>query len=295
MADPIAMHRWYRTLAGVLLLALCAAGLGQAGQGLVYRVDRDGGPPSYLLGTMHSEDPRVTGLVDEVAPLIGEVETVAIEMLPDAVTMLAVGAATLLPLDQSLREVIGARRFAALAAAAAELAMPLEMLNRLKPWAAAVILGMPAADTGRFLDMEIYLQALQQRRRAVGLETAAEQLAAFDGMSPEVQLALLDAMIKDAPGMPKQLEALTTAYLAGDLERLETVARGQYADMPPAVREWFDRVLLAARNERMLARLAALIDEGPVFAAVGALHLGGEDGLLAGLRRLGYRVERWPG
>ena len=113
--------------------------------------------------------------------------------------------------------------------------------------------------------------------RAVGLETAAEQLAAFDGMSPEVQLALLDAMIKDAPGMPKQLEALTTAYLAGDLERLETVARGQYADMPPAVREWFDRVLLAARNERMLARLAALIDEGPVFAAVGALHLGGED------------------
>lgn len=293
MADPIAIHLWRRTLAAVLLLSLCAAG--QAGQGLVYRVARDAGPPSYLLGTMHSEDPRVTGLMDELAPLIGQVDTVAIEMLPDAVTMVAVGAATLLPLDQSLREVIGARRYAALAAAAAELSVPLEMLNRLKPWAAAVILGMPAADTGRFLDMEIYLLALEQRRRAVGLETAAEQLAVFDGMAPEVELALLDAMIKDAPGMPKQLEALTTAYLAGDLDRLDAVARGQYADMPPSVRDWFERVLLAERNERMLARLAALIDEGPVFAAVGALHLGGEDGLLSGLRRLGYRVERWRG
>jgi len=36
-----------------------------------------------------------------------------------------------------------------------------------------------------------------------------------------------------------------------------------------------------------------LLDNAPVLAAVGAMHLGGEEGLVAGLRRLGYRVERW--
>lgn len=295
MAETIAMHRLARLRIVALLLSLVAAGQGLAGQALVYEVTREGGRTSYLVGTMHSEDPRVTGLVDELAPLIAQVDAVALEMLPDAVTMLAVGAATLLPLDQNLRGIIGDARFAALVEAAQGLGVPVEVLNRLKPWAAAVMLGMPAAETGRFLDMEIYLRALAERRRAIGLESAGEQLAVFDTMTQQVQLVLLDQMIKNAPELPRQMEALTLAYLAGDLARLDGTAREQYTDMPPAVRRWFDEVLLAQRNERMLRRLSAILDEESVLIAVGALHLGGETGLISGLRALGYRVERWHG
>ena len=129
-------------------------------------------------------------------------------------------------------------------------------------------------------------------RRVVGLETPAEQLAAFDAMTLEVQLALLEEMVKNADQVPKQLEELTTVYLEGDLERIDRVARAQYQGLPESVARWFDEQLLDRRNVRMLDRLVVLLDEASVLVAVGAMHLAGKDGLVNGLRRLGYRVER---
>jgi len=286
----------YLSSPALILVSLTLIALpwpGNAGQGLVYRVDRDGGPQSFLVGTMHTEDPRVTGLLEQFAPLIESVDVVAIEVVPDALTLLAVGAATLLPFDQSLRGLMGDARFGALAKAASQLGLPVEVLDRLKPWAAAVTLGMPASRTGRFLDMEIYLRALELRKQVIGLETAAEQLAVFDQMSMEVQLALLEEVVKNVPRMPTQLEELTTVYLQGDLERIDQVARSQYDGMPEPIAQWFDEQLLDNRNARMLVQLPALIDGSGVLVAVGAMHLAGGSGLVAGLRRLGYRVERW--
>jgi uncharacterized protein YbaP (TraB family) len=283
------------TLCFALLLALGLSSPASA-DGLIYRVSRaDLASPSYLIGTMHSEDHRVTALLPQLLPLIEEVEVVAVELLPDAVTMLAVGAATLLPQDQSLRGLIGSQQFGALTDAAAALGLDSEVLNRLKPWAAAAVMGMPAAETGRFLDMEIYLAALERQRRVVGLESAAEQLAVFEGMPTGLQLTLLDEMIRNAEQLPGLLEELTSAYLLGDLTVLDEVARAQYAQMSPAVIRWFDEALIDERNARMVARISELLQANAVLIAVGAMHLGGESGLVAGLRGRGFRVERWRG
>lgn len=292
MRTTIATYLSIRALFAVVLMTLLSLWPVMAGQGLIYSVQRDGGPRSYLIGTMHSEDERVIALLERFAPLIEEVEVVVVEMVPDAVTMLAVGAATLLPADQSLRRLVGEDQFGALSEAASQLGLSPDILNRLKPWAAAVTLGMPASRTGRFLDMELYLLALGRQRRVVGLETAAEQLAVFDGMAPDVQLVLLEEMIKNAPQMPKQLEELTAVYLAGDLELIDRFARAQYAGMPDSIVRWFDEQLLDQRNARMLNRLPGLLDGTGVLVAVGAMHLAGDSGLVAGLRRLGFRVER---
>ena len=161
--------------------------------------------------------------------------------------------------------------------------------------AAAVTLGMPPTDSGRFLDMELYLAVAAQGRRTLGLETAAEQLAVFGGIPESTQIAMVDDLIKNAADLPKELEALTRAWLAGDLARLEAVARRQNAMASPAVIHWLDEVVVRARNERMLERALPLLREGPVMVAVGALHLAGDSGLVAGLRRHGYTVEPWPG
>ncbi len=277
-----------------LLLLLCLWQAPATAESLVYRLSHNGAPAGFLVGTMHSEDPRVTGQMTQLAPLIGQVDVVAIEMVPDAITMLAVGAATLLPGDQSLRGLLGDRRFAAVRAAAAGLGVPATVLDRLKPWAAAVTLGMPAAETGRFLDMEIYLAALALERQVVGLETAAEQIAVFDGLSDAQQLVLLDEMIKNIDLLPKQLEELTAVYLEGDLAVLDRLAREQYRDMPGEVRDWFEDDLLQNRNRTMLRRAVALMGGQRTLVAVGAMHLGGDSGLVAGLRRLGFDVERHP-
>ena len=46
------------------------------------------------------------------------------------------------------------------------------------------------------------------------------------------------------------------------------------------------------RNERMLLTLLPQLEAGGAFAAMGALHLTGEQGLLARLARAGWRVQR---
>lgn len=292
MRTMIATRHSRSVLLAVLLL-LCGAGRGETANPLVYTVSGAGRPPSFLLGTMHSEDERVTGLLGRIVPLIGRVDRVAVELVPDAVSMLAISAATLLPPDQSLRELLGESRFEALLDATSRLGLAPAVVDRLKPWAVALTLGMPASETGRFLDMEIYLQALGLGRPVVGLESPAEQLAIFNDMAIETQLMLVDEMVKNAASMPKQLEELTLAYLQGDLGRLDQVARSQYADLPPAAAEWFERELLEKRNLRMLSRLGPLLEHDRILIAVGAMHLGGNSGLVAGLRRQGYQVERW--
>jgi len=291
MSQPIAKQA--RAGSGpwsLLLLILLLVDVAAADRAPVYRIERADELAGYLVGTMHSEDPRVTALMTQLTPLIAQVDLVAVEMVPDVVTMLAVGAASVLPAGQDLRALLGMERFGRMAAVAKDRGIPLAALERLKPWAAAVMLGMPDYDTGRFLDMDIYLQALDDGREVIGLETAAEQLAVFEQMPAALQLQLLDEMVKNADQLPTQLEELTGAYLSGDLQRLDTLARSQYHDMSPQIRTWFDESLLRRRNLRMIERASALLSERAALLAVGAMHLGGEDGLIEGLRRRGFHV-----
>jgi uncharacterized protein YbaP (TraB family) len=54
----------------LIVLAPHAAGANAEliyGQGLPWRVDRAGGVPSHLFGTMHSNDPDITRLPEPVA------------------------------------------------------------------------------------------------------------------------------------------------------------------------------------------------------------------------------------
>lgn len=264
-----------------------------AEQLLAYRVVRDGQPDCYLVGTMHSEDPRVMALIEPLTPLIERVDVVAIELIPDAVALLAVGAASVLPVDQSLRELVGEVRFAALSDAARERGLPTELIDRLQPWAAAVSLSVPRAQSGRFLDSEIYLRALERGKQTLGLESVGEQLGVFADMPFELQLTLLDDAIKNAGRVPKQLEVLTRSYLQADLDAMERVTQEQYEQMSPQVTRWFKEILLENRNRRMLDRLKQPLRKQATLVAVGALHLGGRHGLVSGLRDLGYKVEPW--
>jgi uncharacterized protein YbaP (TraB family) len=275
-------------VAVVLLLAQSVSA-----RAMVYRVSLPSQPDSFVVGTMHSEDTRVTAVLDEIEPLLAQVDIVALELIPDALSTLAITAATLLPGDQQLRSIVGARMFASLADAARERGISVDIVDRMQPWAAALLIGMPAAENGRFLDVEIYLAAQAKGRQTVGLETAAEQLAVFQAMPRSMQFELLDDTIKNAARLPKQLEELTRVYLDGDAARLEQLAGRQFADLSPAARTWLQDKLVHERNQRMLDRLMPLLSQGSVLVAVGAMHLGGDNGLLAGLEQHGYRVRPW--
>jgi hypothetical protein len=53
----------------------------------------------------------------------------------------------------------------------------------------------------------------------------------------------------------------------------------------------YEEILLKKRNRNWIAPMARMMREKPTIFAVGAGHLGGESGVIALLRKDGYRVE----
>ena len=52
----------------------------------------------------------------------------------------------------------------------------------------------------------------------------------------------------------------------------------------------FMKALLDQRNADWLTKLPEILKNGTTFVAVGALHLPGQNGIIEGLKRLGYTV-----
>ena len=87
MHSTIAIHLFPGLRLATLLLALLSTAWG--GQAPVYRVLSEGRAPSYLVGTMHSEDPRVLAVLTPLA--IGHIPAMTV---PLALLFLASGLAS---------------------------------------------------------------------------------------------------------------------------------------------------------------------------------------------------------
>jgi hypothetical protein len=71
-------------------------------------------------------------------------------------------------------------------------------------------------------------------------------------------------------------------YAEGDMNGLYRMTRASLHGLR--------RPVLYARNARMVRRIIGLDPTQATFIAVGAAHLGGRFGIIAGLKRLGWRV-----
>lgn len=252
----------------------------------------DGGSPSYLFGTIHSEDPRVLDLPRPVVHALESAGTVVLEVVPDAASMQAAAAAMRLAEGERLAQMVPPDLYRRCLEVGAARGLPEEALKVLKPWAVMLLMSMPKAETGEFLDRRLYALALEQGKPALGLETTAEQLSLFEQFSTEEQQGLLRAAITAQAEREQKFEELVDAYLRGALDELMALSDAGSPGLDPALNRRFHDVLIDARNQRMLDRLAALPSDGRYFIGVGALHLPGPKGLLAGLEEAGFEVRR---
>ena len=274
----------------VLLFLLLAGPLSAAQKGLLYEVTRPGQATHYLFGTMHSDDNRVLTVLEGLKQPLDSVDQVVLEILPDAMAMVEVSVAMLLPPEQSLSELIGKELFERAARAAEEKGLPRIAVERMRPWALAITLGTPEL-TGEAMDQVIYKKALSTGKQLLALETPVEQLALFDSLPDNLQVRLLKEVLAQRKHLAEQLEALTQAYLDRDLQRLQELSLEYEAAGDELLAEWFRRKLILDRNHSMYRRLLPILDQGATLVAVGALHLAGKEGLVSLLRQAGYRVE----
>jgi len=259
--------------------------------GLLWRIGAGGQKPSYLLGTIHSEDPRVTRLKPAVADALDRCDRFVMEMKLDTNAFMQFGATMMLEQDADLEALVGKDLFNQVMSAMADYGMPEPVVRRLKPWAVIAMLSMPKSRGGLILDMVLYQRATSQGKPASGLESADEQLAVFEGLSLRDQIELLEMTLEQRPSQPLVFEQLIDAYAADDLNRIANIAKLDHAQARMASARNFMVRLNDDRNRRMVQRIIPYLEQGNSFIAVGALHLSGPQGILSLIRQKGYAAE----
>lgn len=260
------------------------------GKGILWQIDSGNGKTSYLFGTIHVDDPRITRLHPKIKMAIARSKSMTLELIPDPQTLQASMSRMFFTNGQTLRKAVGEKLYKKVTTAMADHSMPAQMVDIMKPWAVMMTLSVPKQSNGEFLDLKLYNIATRRGMKTHALETYEEQLSVFDNMSPSDQKTMLSQTLADLHELPAQFEKLRKAWLARDLVQLEKVSNEQLPGDDPAGERLMEN-LLDKRNQKMLQRMQARLKEGKAFIAVGALHLAGKDGLLTLLEQQGYKVE----
>ena len=257
------------------------------GHGLLWRVSGAQAGESYVLGTMHIAAPRVMKVVDAVQTQFAASDVFAMEVLLDDTAMQKLGSAMFYSDGRRLSQVVEAGLFAAIVRHLADYGVSESLAATMKPWAAFTTMSMPIGATAAPLDLQLMGAARQAGKKVLGLETLAEQLAVFEGVSEPDQVSMLREVVCHYDTFQHELGEMVDAYVARDLAGLvEQAMRYESAE-----KDAFMDKLLWARNVRMAARIVPLLGAGHAFIAIGALHLPGARGVLHLLEQQGYRVE----
>jgi uncharacterized protein YbaP (TraB family) len=259
-------------------------------KGILWKIERRGEAPSYLFGTIHLADTRLTELPAPVRKAFDAAKSLTTELIVDADALSHLLNAMFFNDGRTLEGVVGAPLYRDVRRAFVERGMPTADLAKYKPWAVFLILSMPAPTGAPPLDMQLQLGAAAAGKPIDGLETVQEQIEVFNDLSTAEQRALLEVTLRELHTSAAQLEAMVQAYLARDLARLQAMAE-EHTPADAALNAKFTQRLLTDRNRRMVERLRPLLKRGNTFIAVGAAHLGGREGMLELLERGGYRVE----
>lgn len=270
---------------------------------VLWKLERGSSPPSWLFGTIHITDPRVTTLSPAVHAALDRATTIALEIadLSSASKAEAIANSARLVVftdGRRLDRMLTKQQFDKVRQVLTHSGLPVEAAATFRPWIVTMLLSVSNCERNRVqggkrvLDMQIAKQARKRAHPVIGLETVGEQLTALAEIPEDQQLAMLQAALKYADRIDDQMETMVQLYLSrrmgAALPFQKSLARR--AGLPDDTYTGFQNRLLTVRNRAMRDRALPYLAKGGLFMAVGALHLPGNEGLVDLLRREGYTV-----
>ena len=249
----------------------------------------------YLFGTVHVLRPELEWRAPHIDAALSESSALWLEV-PNVDDQAA--AAPLIQqygLSQTpLSSRLTAEDNALLAQAGAAIGMPAAAFEPMRPWLAGLTVSVAALaragyDPASGVDPLIKAAAVEAGLPVRGFETLEQQLRFFADMPEDLQIAFLREALQGYQEAPVELDALVTAWAAGDVAGIETtMVEEMKTDWP----DLYER-LLVDRNTDWAGQIETLMEgSGTVFVAVGAAHLAGEDSVQSMLRARGIDVER---
>lgn len=278
----------------LLLVVFCALSVASRAQvpaenSLLWEISGRGlAKPSYLFGTIHLICPTDFSLSDSLKSTISRTKQVALEMDMDDPGMMAGMMKTMnMTAGNELKKLVTAQEYERLNHFFQDsVHVGLAMFERAKPF---VLMG-PLFNTLLDCQPQSYEMALvelagKQKSEVIGIETLEEQMAIFDTIPYKDQMKMLLSLVDSLPAARKEFKSLVALYKAQNINELYQMTMKSEFGM-----EGNEEVMLFARNQKWIPRIRRIASAKPTFFAVGAAHLGGEKGVIALLRKEGFRV-----
>jgi len=281
------MHFIYKTVTIYLPLFFLALPLGAEENSIFWKLTSPNGSEHYLYGTIHSDDNRVSNINREVISALKSSQIFLMETMeisnPNLLLMNNI--------DYSLY--FNEFDLDKIKLLADFHTMSFERVLKMKPWLLAIIFDSPRPITPFNLDNLLKTKARDLGLRIKGLETSEEHFQVLDNFSIQEQITFLKKVLaKSLEQKEKDYEQLMAAYLSQDLSNIIEINESLTSKLV-SKSMWIKikTKLLINRNKIFFNNAHKLINNNRLFIAVGASHLGGDNGLLKQFEDAGYQLK----
>ena len=242
---------------------------------------------SYLYGTMHLQDKRIFNFSDSLLPAIERSEVFALELHPDSMSNFMSSGLLDSYTENIYRKILSEEEYEEVDEKFKEVnGVALDDFYTWNPLMVEMSLNdIPRGenDMPNFLDGYLYSLAFSYGAEIKGLEKVVDQLPGPDSIDEqEIRTRILDIVRTTQDEYSDSVEQMIQLYASGDLDAIYEYI-GEYDSL--------DEARMTSRNNVMLTSMLKIMEDRSLFAAVGAAHLPGQNGLIKLLRDSGYTVE----
>jgi uncharacterized protein YbaP (TraB family) len=262
----------------------------QTSNSLLWEISGNGlQQPSYLFGTIHMICKEDFILSETAKQKFNSSKQVYLELdMDDPQLQMTMMQQLQLPSNESLKNKFDESDFKALDSfLMKEMNMNLAVFDQFKPMMVMSLLAQRVLSCAEMesYEMNFVKMATEQKKELLGLEKVEDQLAVFDAIPDSLEIRSIMNMVNDFDAQKKEFNRMSTIYKSQDLEALYQLI----AESPEMMGS--QELLLDRRNRNWIPVMDSAMKKTSTFFAVGAGHLGGNQGVLELLRKQGYSVK----
>lgn len=246
---------------------------------------------TYLFGTIHIIAEEDFFLGNGLECRFENTDTLVMELDMNIKSLMQAQSATLLPNGQTLSDVLPAEVYTKLRKVAvdsfeikeAAFDMSFDKMKPIFAWQGVMISQLQ--ENSKSYEFELSDMARAAEKPILGLETAVEQVGFFDNIPMEKQIEMIAEGLEDLGEDSDELDQMMETYK-------EQKVFEMYEDFLASSPEFaeYEDLLIIDRNKRWVVKLNEWMPRSSLFVAVGAGHLGGDEGLINLLKAEGYKV-----
>jgi len=290
------LRKALRSIVFVLLFSINFV-IAETGQNFMWKVTSKTNE-IHLLGSIHALKPGMYPLNKNILAAYDKSEILAVELDINNVNpgaLMGMMATAMYKGDDSLDKHLNKETYAKLQKVMKEFGLPESAYSKMTPWwltmsMAEMGLRKIGADPKSGIDLHFLNKAKADKKKVVELEGFVFQLKLFQDLSDKLPNELIKFSLADADKMEENFDSMVTSWKNGDAKALAKVF--EELDKDKGLKK-ISKVIMHDRNNTMTESVKGYIKSGKKhFVVVGAGHLVGETGIVAQLKKAGYKVEQ---